>query len=162
MGRHRAPETSDALYAERRARYLQHKDHTAATSKVRYLRQRELRLAVARSISAALKSARQQARRRERYGRDYVLPAEQSYADTRTFLKLYKEQNPCLDCRQHYPSYVMDFDHVRGAKRKDISSLTTLTSVKAEMQKCDLVCANCHRERTFQHSRLPSPEKILL
>src|SRR4051812_13140661 len=52
---------------------------------------------------------------------------------------------PCKDCGQTYPSYVMDFDHVRGQKCFDIGNSTryALGVIYAEMDKCDLVCANC-------------------
>ena len=66
----------------------------------------------------------------------------------------YKESNPCLDCNKFYPSYVMDFDHVRGIKNKNVSSMLKKGSRKQiweEIEKCDLVCANCHRIRT--HNR---------
>ncbi len=59
---------------------------------------------------------------------------------------------PCTDCGNSYPYYVMDFDHVVGVKVADINSLRKKRSLKtilAEMAKCEVVCANCHRERTF-------------
>lgn len=57
---------------------------------------------------------------------------------------------PCADCRRRYPPYVMDFDHVRGRKMFQIggSLHLSLKRIKAEVAKCDVVCANCHRERT--------------
>ncbi len=62
--------------------------------------------------------------------------------------------SPCSDCGQVYPSYVMDFDHVRGIKRENISSMLNYAyswkDVVTELAKCDLVCSNCHRERTHQ------------
>lgn len=66
-----------------------------------------------------------------------------------------KEASPCVDCGKSYPHYVMDFDH-RGDDPKiaDITNILKKTSnwvkVQAEIDKCDLVCSNCHRERTFQ------------
>lgn len=62
---------------------------------------------------------------------------------------------PCADCKQTYPSFVMDFDHVRGEKEFEISDaqhgLPSIKRFLAEIAKCDIVCANCHRIRT--HSR---------
>lgn len=58
-----------------------------------------------------------------------------------------------------YHFSAMDFDHVRDDKIMDLSRMVTggksLTMIKAEITKCELVCANCHRIRTFQ--RLTSP-----
>jgi len=62
------------------------------------------------------------------------------------------KDKPCMDCGVKYPYYVMDFDHkenkcfgISEAVNKNIS----LTKIKLEIEKCDLVCANCHRIRTF-------------
>ena len=62
-----------------------------------------------------------------------------------------KEETPCADCGKCFPYYVMDFDHVRGTKYKNVGNLiTTGTRRKLyiEIEKCELVCANCHRVRT--------------
>lgn len=60
---------------------------------------------------------------------------------------------PCFDCKKTYPYYVMDFDHRdAGEKLFEISQHpkgVTLEDIKSEIDKCDVVCANCHRERTF-------------
>lgn len=61
----------------------------------------------------------------------------------------------CVDCGQSYPPYVMDFDHVRGEKVADVNHLRNRSSwqrLAEEIAKCDLVCANCHRERTHQRA----------
>jgi hypothetical protein len=60
---------------------------------------------------------------------------------------------PCADCGNGYPPYVMQFDHVRGTKKFNISHnafWTSLRVVQEEIAKCDIVCANCHAERTHQ------------
>jgi hypothetical protein len=57
---------------------------------------------------------------------------------------------PCADCGNQFPPYVMDFDHVAD-KTADVSSLVYTHSSErlfAEIQSCDVVCANCHRVRT--------------
>lgn len=62
-----------------------------------------------------------------------------------------KESSPCVDCGNSYPAEVMDFDHVRGAKRYKVSRMivsASMAAVLTEIEKCDLVCANCHRLRT--------------
>lgn len=55
--------------------------------------------------------------------------------------------NPCTDCNQSFPPECMDFDHVRGVKLAMVSR-TPRKHLEAEIAKCDLVCANCHRIRT--------------
>jgi hypothetical protein len=71
------------------------------------------------------------------------------------YLKEIKEKNPCMDCKGWYPYYVMDFDHVRGRKHKNVSELIDTLSKKKideEIAKCEVVCSNCHRIRT--HNRI--------
>lgn len=57
---------------------------------------------------------------------------------------------PCMDCRGVFPSCVMDFDHVRGKKLFAIGTRLygSWKALLREAEKCDLVCANCHRIRT--------------
>jgi hypothetical protein len=67
------------------------------------------------------------------------------------------KSKPCMDCKITYPWYVMDFDHVRGKKLANVSQLIARCSKQKlldEIAKCDVVCANCHRERT--HRRQPT------
>jgi hypothetical protein len=61
---------------------------------------------------------------------------------------------PCQDCNVVYPPYVMQFDH-RDPDEKlfpvDIGVMMRSEEKRAtELAKCDLVCANCHAERTHQ------------
>lgn len=71
----------------------------------------------------------------------------------------YKEANPCMDCNRKFPAVCMDFDHRPGeVKRFTVSAGTSKAwpALIAEVQKCDLVCSNCHRLRTWV-SRPRSP-----
>lgn len=71
----------------------------------------------------------------------------------RDYIKAKKENKPCADCGQIYPWYVMDFDHVRGEKKFNLSivgsMICSVEKMDKEMAKCEIVCANCHRCRTF-------------
>jgi hypothetical protein len=61
------------------------------------------------------------------------------------------KRRPCLDCSGRFPTYVMDFDHVRGSKVGILSRMRRARSrakVVAEIAKCEVVCSNCHRIRT--------------
>lgn len=63
---------------------------------------------------------------------------------------------PCVDCGIPYPYWIMDLDHVRGSKKANISDLVrsgTLKDIKEEITKCEVVCANCHRERTYVRAK---------
>jgi hypothetical protein len=66
---------------------------------------------------------------------------------------------PCADCGGVFDPVCMDFDHRPGtAKLFTIGSTrVALDVLYAEMKKCDVVCSNCHRIRTFRkrdHSAL--------
>lgn len=75
------------------------------------------------------------------------------------------KQLPCFVCNQTYPEPVMDFYHVDLPKRSNISSMPghvyTLQEMISEIEKCALVCANCHRLITHGLVGVPK-EKIHL
>lgn len=67
----------------------------------------------------------------------------------------YLKNKPCLDCKIKYHPYCMDFDHVDGRnKTRTIATLVgdgySKSRILKEISKCDLICANCHRLRTFK------------
>ncbi len=58
---------------------------------------------------------------------------------------------PCSDCGNKYPVYVMDFHHREGEEKiRGVSHMTSVSAIIKEAQKCDVVCANCHRIRTWK------------
>ena len=64
-----------------------------------------------------------------------------------------RKKAPCADCGVIYPPYITDFDHVNHeTKLMNISRMRSkhmaIGKIIEEMDKCDVVCANCHRERT--------------
>lgn len=85
------------------------------------------------------------------------------------FILEYKKKNKCIDCGNG-DFRILDFDHVEGEKKFNIGDVTRYgygkDKVKKEIDKCELVCANCHRIRTWERNapvaqteeRLPSKE----
>lgn len=74
---------------------------------------------------------------------------------TRKLVIELKTNKPCMDCKIIYPYFMYDFDHVRGEKLGNIESIARKGDVQLlmdEVAKCDLVCALCHRLRTFMRS----------
>lgn len=60
------------------------------------------------------------------------------------------KNKPCADCGGKFPPCAMDYDHVRGEKKSDLSKMVNGTSTRLimeEIAKCDVVCSNCHRIR---------------
>ena len=65
------------------------------------------------------------------------------------------KNNPCTDCGVKYHPAAMDFDHVDGEKSFNIASGyfdTPMHKLIDELAKCELVCSNCHRVRTYNRS----------
>lgn len=83
----------------------------------------------------------------------------------RAFIDSLKDK-PCADCGIRFHPFVMDLDHRDPAqKRLHVSAMYaggfSLEAIQEEADKCDVVCANCHRMRTFlrrEKTRLPVPE----
>ncbi|MGQ0670734.1 MAG: hypothetical protein ACT4PO_13860 [Actinomycetota bacterium] len=67
------------------------------------------------------------------------------------------KNRPCSDCGVRYPHYVMDFDHRERSEkcfnigRDALAGRCSEEALRREIEKCDVVCANCHRMRTQRH-----------
>lgn len=78
----------------------------------------------------------------------------QKREQARLYLAEIREATPCADCDVNYPYFVMDFDHRVGEDKIAAVSVMvrrfagSLEKIRAEVAKCDIVCANCHRART--------------
>ncbi len=87
---------------------------------------------------------------------------ERYIEERKKFLEEVKNK-PCLDCGKKYPAWVMDFDHRDGElKLGNVSKLAlrkfwSISRILEEIEKCDLVCANCHRERTYRRLTILKP-----
>jgi len=62
---------------------------------------------------------------------------------------------PCVDCGGRFPPECMDFDHVRGTKSFNVGTRARgrWELLAAEIAKCEVVCANCHRTRTVNRRK---------
>lgn len=99
------------------------------------------------------------ASRRKHYANNkkaYIDRAKGKTNELRQFVRELKESTPCKDCGVQYRYYTMQFDHLDGSlKVGNVESLTSKGSMQnllAEIAKCDLVCANCHTERTWKRA----------
>lgn len=84
----------------------------------------------------------------------------------RQWMKDHKDRTPCVDCsaRAGYPVFyrfwVLEYDHLPGTKCRNLGTegrKLTEAELMYEVAKCDVVCANCHKERT--HFRQIQPRK---
>jgi hypothetical protein len=71
------------------------------------------------------------------------------------FVRRHLERASCMDCGEDDPR-VLEFDHVEG-KLADVSYLVQAGAspevLQAEIDRCEVVCANCHRRRTLARLR---------
>ena len=79
---------------------------------------------------------------------------QKDFRKTKTAKQLeYLLSHPCVDCGEKDP-VVLEFDHVRGVKEWNVSLLVRSNSswkrVLEEIEKCEVVCANCHKRRTAE------------
>ncbi len=73
-----------------------------------------------------------------------------------------KKNRPCADCGERYPPYVMDFDHL-GDKVAPVSYMVPVYGserILAEIAKCEVVCSNCHRLRTYRRFKMGAAPPI--
>ncbi len=69
----------------------------------------------------------------------------------------YLMKHPCVDCGESDP-VVLEFDHRDSATKflaiaQMIERRYSWEAIAAEIAKCDVRCANCHRRRTSQQRR---------
>ena len=87
--------------------------------------------------------------------RDDALKKRQSYRDrNRKFIKDYLKTHPCSICGFD-DTRALEFDHVdvRNKKRNIsdmISGTPSIETIKREIEKCQVLCANCHRIKTIE------------
>lgn len=74
----------------------------------------------------------------------------------RALLRDHLRTHPCVDCGERDPA-VLDFDHLRD-KRLEVTRMAiqgfARATIQAEIDKCAVRCANCHRRRTALQRRL--------
>lgn len=80
--------------------------------------------------------------------------------EARAFVDRWKSV-PCADCGASWPPVAMDLDHVNGDKVANVSRLVgsayKLDLILAELLKCEVVCACCHRLRTAAREENVAP-----
>jgi hypothetical protein len=108
--------------------------------------------------------------------RERILIAQKKYRDRNKHNRIYTESKraaarllaknrreyanrfkmkPCADCHIQYNPWVMHFDHLDSStKLAHVSIIVrsggSFSRIKNEIDKCEVVCANCHAERTHQ------------
>ena len=72
--------------------------------------------------------------------------------ETRQYVWEYLLTHPCIECGESDP-IVLEFHH-RHAKDKAVSVMVAggypIAAIQAEIDKCDVLCANCHQRKTMK------------
>lgn len=85
--------------------------------------------------------------------------SKNNYASRRAVI-LERKNRPCTDCKHQYHFTAMQFDHVRGEKKFNMSNPVGVSfeELIEEIDKCEVVCANCHHIRTYNRAKHPSDQ----
>jgi len=75
--------------------------------------------------------------------------AAKRYYDKRYAAVVAAKSKPCADCGRTFPPRAMDFHHPDGNKELGIgnSRSISIARLEAEIAKCVVLCAVCHRLR---------------
>ena len=77
--------------------------------------------------------------------------------ERRAILKALKQERGCTDCGYEEDGDVLEFDHLpQYEKSFTIGSAVSnkgIDTLLKEIEKCEVVCANCHRKRTMSRLR---------
>ncbi len=75
------------------------------------------------------------------------------------YIQAIKLERGCTDCGYRAHPSALEFDHLpEFLKEHRIATMaagSTKAKIDAEIAKCEVVCANCHRVRTAERLRLP-------
>lgn len=84
-----------------------------------------------------------------KYGSDAKAYFRKRVEDHKAFLNALKGY-PCADCKTKFPPVCMDFDHIEPGKRYALAQMSNHARdlVQEELDRCEVVCCNCHRVRT--------------
>lgn len=84
----------------------------------------------------------------ERHGEARRAYSIKRNAKRRTYLARVKRMFGCYLCGYRACPDALEFHHTSGEKEGNVSMLTrsTIDKLRAEIRKCVVLCANCHRE----------------
>lgn len=91
------------------------------------------------------------AKRRKQIEMRRIVAKEKYKSEVYKFIANYLKDHPCIDCGESNP-IVLQFDHVRDTKVAAISEMIhghkPKSKIAAEIEKCEVRCANCHSRKT--------------
>lgn len=74
--------------------------------------------------------------------------------ELRAYVQAIKMERGCVDCGYRGHPAALEFDHLPGTVKVNRLAVLSCSNAKAvihaEINKCEVVCANCHRIRTAE------------
>ena len=90
---------------------------------------------------------------------------KERHKENKSFVDSYKVDAGCCNCGFNSHPSALDFDHIdRNKKSFNISEkygALTLDKIKSEIMKCRVICANCHRIKSYEmneHKKIKPPK----
>lgn len=130
------PEKAAEYQRRRRARNPEGVAQTNARSRAKHREQRYADTEAWRKRPESIELVRQYNQNRRARGKEIIAAA--------------KYDVPCADCGRTFPPCAMDFHHKDPTEKSgQISNIATWSEerIRAELAKCELLCAVCHRIR---------------
>jgi len=71
-----------------------------------------------------------------------------------SWLKSYKKDLACISCNENHPA-CLDFHHINSKEKEGtvanmISEGYSMKTIRAEINKCIVLCRNCHAKKHYQ------------
>ena len=92
--------------------------------------------------------------------RQYNTRARQRKQESARWINKYKRDRKCAECEEGNP-IILQFHHNSGKSESDISvsqiKACSLDVIKAEIAKCTVLCANCHKKKHLKKIYGPKP-----
>lgn len=86
----------------------------------------------------------------EEYKEKLRTQGNERYKKVQRYLREHKISIGCADCGYKGHHAALEFDHVKGEKELNVCFSKSIEQAKKEIKKCEVVCANCHKIRTFE------------
>lgn len=97
-----------------------------------------------------IRSRQYYAENKEKHKQDILKRKNANIGNSQRKVVEYLKNHPCVDCNES-DIIVLEFDHQRD-KFKNVSEMVmqgyTFERILKEIEKCEVVCANCHKRRT--------------
>ena len=111
----------------------------------------EIKMAYVRKLDQSVAARRHYESNKRQYKDRARKFTSGAVARNREAVLKFLQSHPCVDCGESDP-VVLDFDHVRGNKTKEVTKFVrngaSLRRIFLEIDKCEVRCANCHRRIT--------------